>query len=80
MPKRSKRSDNILEIAQAVVEAIASGEPLPKTPDGKDPLAVALGRRGGLKGGKARIAMLDEDGRKALARKAAKARWANRKD
>jgi len=42
---------------------------------GKDPAAVALGRRGGLKGGKARAAKLTPAQRSAIARKAAAARW-----
>jgi hypothetical protein len=45
----------------------------------KNPNAVALGRLGGLKGGKARIAQLTPDERKALARKAVQARWAKEK-
>lgn len=44
-------------------------------PDGKNPLAVALGRLGGLKGGRARADKLTEDERKASAIKAARARW-----
>lgn len=43
----------------------------------KDPAAVALGRRGGLKGGPARAKALTADQRRAIARKAAAARWAN---
>ena len=41
----------------------------------KNPAAVALGRLGGLKGGKARAAALPASKRKAIAKKAAKARW-----
>ncbi len=41
----------------------------------KDPMAVALGQRGGLKGGKARAEKLSPAKRKAIAKKAAKARW-----
>jgi hypothetical protein len=41
----------------------------------KNPAAVALGRLGGLKGGKARAAKLSPSKRKAIARKAAQARW-----
>jgi hypothetical protein len=41
----------------------------------KNPAAVALGRMGGLKGGKARAASLTPAKRKAIAKKAAKARW-----
>jgi hypothetical protein len=42
---------------------------------GKDPAAVALGRKGGLKGGKARAAKMAPEQRAEIARKAAKARW-----
>jgi hypothetical protein len=45
----------------------------------KNPHAVALGRRGGLKGGKARMANLTGTQRRELARKAARARWAKPK-
>lgn len=41
----------------------------------KNPAAVELGRRGGLKGGKARAAKLTPKRRSAIAKKAAKARW-----
>jgi hypothetical protein len=44
--------------------------------DGKDPLAVLLGRRGGLKGGRALAAKMTAKERSASAKKAAKARWA----
>lgn len=47
--------------------------PLPS--DGKDPAAVALGRRGGLKGGRARAAKLTPDERVDIAKRAAAARW-----
>ena len=42
----------------------------------KNPHAVALGRLGGLKGGKARTARLSAEQRRELARKAVLARWA----
>jgi hypothetical protein len=41
----------------------------------KNPHAVALGRRGGKKGGPARAAKLTPEERRAIARKAAQARW-----
>lgn len=41
----------------------------------KDPAAVALGRKGGLKGGKARAEKLSPARRKEIAKKAAKSRW-----
>ena len=43
--------------------------------EAKDPLAVAFGRRGGLKGGRARAAKLTADERSEAARRAAAARW-----
>lgn len=45
----------------------------------KDPAAVALGRKGGLKGGKARMALLSAKERSEFARKAVMARWNKRK-
>jgi hypothetical protein len=45
----------------------------------KNPAAVALGRLGGLKGGKARMAKLSAEGRSELARKAILTRWNKRK-
>ena len=45
----------------------------------KDPAVVALGRRGGKKGGPARAAKLTPEQRSASARKAVQARWANAK-
>jgi len=46
----------------------------------KNPHAVALGRLGGLKGGKARTARLTAEQRSELARKAVRARWARAKE
>jgi hypothetical protein len=42
----------------------------------KNPYAVALGRRGGLKGGHARAASMTAEERSESARKAVTARWA----
>ena len=49
--------------------------PVRPEPPARDPVAVELGRRGGLKGGKARAAQLSPEQRKAIAMKAAQARW-----
>lgn len=74
MPKRSRtQSQDINVLAKSIVEE-ATKEPTDKTPQ-KNPAAVALGRLGGLKGGKARAEKLSAAKRKAIARKAAKARW-----
>jgi hypothetical protein len=45
----------------------------------KDPAAVALGRKGGAKGGPARAARLTPNQRSESARKAVQARWAKAK-
>jgi hypothetical protein len=76
MPNRSsKRPRDTNQLAKLIAD-IATGEAeLPKTDDGKDPAAVALGRKGGLKGGKARAASLTERRRREIAKKAARARW-----
>ena len=53
----------------------ATGEKLPEPESEKNPAAVTLGRLGGLKGGKARAEKLSPAKRKAIAKKAAEARW-----
>jgi hypothetical protein len=76
MRKRMPRDVN--KIAHSMVEIIASGG-LPPLPDGRNPMAVALGRRGGLKGGPARAAKMTRQERSDSAKKAADARWAPKK-
>jgi len=75
MPDRSRRPRDPNQLAKLIVD-IATGE-VEDTPKdtGKDPAAVALGRKGGLKGGKARAANMTPEERSDAARKAAKARW-----
>ena len=76
MPKRSsKRPRDPNQLAKLIVD-MATGEAPPETKvEGKNPAAVALGRQGGLKGGKARADRLSAKRRAQIARKAAKARW-----
>lgn len=69
MPKRSSKRDDFQNALRVVEEAI--GQPL-----AKNPAAVALGRRGGLKGGPARAAKLTPKRRSEIAQKAAQAHWA----
>jgi len=71
MPKRSRNESDPNQLTAAIVAAA--------TTDGKNPAAVALGRLGGRKGGKARASKLTAARRKQIARKAAKARWAGKK-
>lgn len=76
MPERSgKRPRDPNELAKQIVDE-ATGNAPPFDPDaGKDPAAVALGRKGGLKGGKARAAKMTAAERSESARVAARARW-----
>lgn len=81
MPNRSskpKRPHDTNQLAKRIVD-IATGQTQDENPDqGKDPAAVDLGRRGGLKGGKARAKKLTAKQRSEIAKKAAKARWTDR--
>lgn len=71
---RKKRPRDPLQLGKLIVD-IATGQVEDREDDGKDPAAVELGRRGGLKGGKARVAKMTPEERAAAARKAAAARW-----
>ena len=51
-----------------------AGEPLPDPNAGRNPAAVALGKLGGAKGGRARADKLSSSRRKLTAKKAAKAK------
>jgi hypothetical protein len=75
MPKRSskKRPRDVNVLASQIIQE-ATGE-APPDESGKNPAAVALGRLGGKKGGKARAAKLAPEQRQEIARKAAQARW-----
>lgn len=88
MLKRSGRPDFNQQV-HAIFEKVAAGEschdadratesvaaqPAPPERE-KDPAAVALGRKGGLKGGRARMDSLSPKERSKLGKKAAQARW-----
>jgi hypothetical protein len=66
MTKKPTRPTDPNKLAKSVVD-MATKE--------KNPAAVALGKLGGLKGGKARAAKLTPEERKEIAQKAAKSRW-----
>jgi hypothetical protein len=70
-PKRKRPSDSNQLAHSVLQDVIGLADPKPA----KNPAAVALGRLGGLKGGKARAANLSARKRKEIARKAAKSRW-----
>jgi hypothetical protein len=84
MPTRSSKpkDHDFATVARRVVEqAIGeklTGEPLDDPNKGKNPAAVALGKLGGAKGGKARAEALSARKRKAIAKKAALARWGSK--
>lgn len=73
---KPKRPRDTNQLAKFIVD-LATGEAqdTPPPADGKDPAAVALGRKGGLKGGAARAKKLTALERSEIAKKAAKARW-----
>ena len=76
MHKRSSTPKDINQIAASLVQHVeaVTSQAQPEKP-AKNPAAVALGRLGGLKGGKARAASLTASQRKAIAKKAAEKRW-----
>jgi hypothetical protein len=73
MPKRSSKLD-LNQTAYNIVQQSTGFTPS-FVPPPKNPAAVALGRLGGLKGGKARAARLTPKQRKEIAKAAAAARW-----
>jgi hypothetical protein len=82
MPKRSRKEPGDSNLNAARITAIATGQEPPKPTKPvkppaakKNPHAVALGRKGGKVGGKARAASLTAEERRAIAVKAARARW-----
>jgi hypothetical protein len=79
MPDRSRKRPRDLNALAASIVGDATDETPELPDDGKDPAAVALGRKGGLKGGKARAAKLTPEQRSAAAKKAAASRWSNRR-
>lgn len=66
MRKRSSKEQRSKEAAEEIA---------PEQPPTKNPAAVALGKLGGLKGGKARALKLEPEKRQEIARLAAVARW-----
>jgi len=80
--KKHQEHDFAVTAFRVVQEATRQAEPEPEpeetepeSVEGKNPHAVALGRLGGLKGGKARANKLTPEQRKNIAKIAAEARW-----
>jgi len=85
MHRRSSTGDDFQNALRVVEEAIGaplkaqSKKPLQFPARKKNPAAVALGKLGGRKGGRARAAKLSPERRTAIAERAAQARWAKAK-
>ena len=75
-PPRPTKKRDVRDIERADSEGMAQQQGVEPKP--KNPAAVALGKLGGAKGGKARAEKLSAARRKAIAKKAASARWTNR--
>lgn len=71
-PRKRKPAD-LNRLASAIVDEATGNAPDPDA--GKNPAAVALGRLGGQKGGKARAAKLTAEQRREIAVRAAAKRW-----
>jgi hypothetical protein len=77
--ERRPRDPNALAF-NVVREAVGDEEKFEPQEREKNPHAVALGRLGGKKGGKARAAKLTSEERREIARRAALARWSSYKE
>ncbi len=75
--KKHPKDQNLL--AKSIVD-LAVGETEPDKEPEKNPHAVALGKLGGKKGGPARAKKLTKKQRSEIAKKAAMARWKDKKD
>ena len=74
MPKKPKRPRDLNQLAKSLTEQATGQTPIQPPPE-KNPAAMALGRLGGLKGGKARAEKLSKARRAKIAKQAAVARW-----
>lgn len=83
MPKRSSKNPKDVNVLAARILAEATGDASKRKPgpeeEGKNPAAVALGRLGGLKGGKARAKKLSKERLSEIGKKAAQTRWKSQK-
>ena len=77
-PLGTRRPRDLNQLAAAIMDAATDEDAPASVDDGKDPAAVALGRKGGKKGGPARAAALTPERRKEIAQKAVAARWGSK--
>lgn len=72
-PKRPRDPNQLAKLIADIATGAAPDSFL--LDDGRDLAAVMMGRRGGLKGGKARAEALSPERRRQIAQQAAAARW-----
>lgn len=77
-PKRPRDFNSRAFQSVAILTGTAPPEPETEPQDPIKAAAALLGRKGGLKGGKARAASLAPEKRSEIAKKAAAARWHGR--
>lgn len=70
MAKRSKKPADLNRLAAAIVD-----EATDESPQKPESSHVRAGRKGGVKGGRARAAKMTAEERRKAAQKAARARW-----
>lgn len=78
MPKRKDENETAFGALQEILRRDAKRDGIPQQPIPKPKKVsyrVEAGRKGGLKGGKARAKKLSAQKRKQIAQKGAKARW-----
>lgn len=73
--KHPKRPRDPNQWAKQMLDLATGAITDPDLDAGKDPAAVSLGRKGGLKGGKARASKLSAERRSEIAKAGAKGRW-----
>jgi hypothetical protein len=78
MAKRKKEEDFNEAAFRVVTQSTAEPIPITVAKKRKNPAAVALGRLGGKKGGRARANKLDPARRREIASNAARKRWADK--
>lgn len=79
MQRAKKTLDFIIERSESPSVSKTPTKPKPKEKE-KNPAAVALGRLGGLKGGKVRAQRMTPEQRSEAARKAVQVRWAKKRE
>lgn len=75
MPAKPKRPRDLNQLAKFIVDRSTDETKEPEVKPEKNAAAVALGRLGGIKGGKARAESMTPERRKEIAQKAAVKRW-----